>query len=367
MDEEVLDTGPGLPRWLPWVGGAVATVLAVALLLVTLSHHDSGNDSGNPAASRSATSTASVPPVGAPVNGIGEDVPLAGPGPALDVAMVGDTAWILQDGTISVVNPHGGVLASVKITNAEFARRSGVAQLVVDASGSTLWIYFPHLANSSVLRLDARTLDLQAVIPPGPAYDSAAALDGTLYLSSHHRLLRVRPGQRMPVAVSGIPPLTGALVADPLRARLLVFEPERTGAQLVAIGSSGAVSTTALRQPVVKATIAVTGSGRIWLGGFGASGAILERLDPGTLQVSGFSSVVDAVGPGAVVVAAGRSDLLVTSGGGAQLLWCVHDVDGTSGGSWNVNPEFAALTPAGALVIDGGQVRALALPADCAG
>jgi hypothetical protein len=88
-----------------------------------------------------------------------------------------------------------------------------------------------------------------------------------------------------------------------------------------------------VRLTTANPTVAVV-KGQIWVAGFRRSHASVQRLDPRTLRVAGSSEVVANLGPGAVIVGAGRSSLLVRSGTDPDPLWCLDADRGTVRQRW---------------------------------
>jgi hypothetical protein len=121
------------------------------------------------------------------------------------------------------------------------------------------------------------------------------------------------------------------VLSDPARDRLLYLD--YGYAAYLATWSPRTGRSSAVRLTTANPTVAVV-KGQIWVAGFRRSHASVQRLDPRTLRVAGSSEVVANLGPGAVIVGAGRSSLLVRSGTDPDPLWCLDADRGTVRQRW---------------------------------
>jgi hypothetical protein len=284
-----------------------------------------------------------------------------GGGEVLDLAVVGDEAWLLQ-----------GELLSTFTTDADYLSRalaplpeSGEAppRLFVDTSAHRVWVVASTLRDATARAFDSETLaPVGTVYRHGPIF-SAAALDGMLYFSADSGVFRFTPGDELVLVAAG---RDGELVADPSRSRVLLVRPGDP-AQLASIPASGRVRNVALPTSLATGTLAVTGSGEIWIGGYAEEGAVLERLDPTTFQALTRSPIAFEAGSGVQIVASGTDDLLVETGEVPLELACMDGSDGRAVQTWPILTQVAALTRQTGYALLSADVVPLELHGGCTG
>jgi hypothetical protein len=361
-DEEVLPGGPGLPRWVVWLAGTVTLVLLVGVAVkLSASEHPA---KPRPTGASSSPPAVSSRPAGPEANGVATGVPLMLPDPSqpLDVTVIGNEAWLLQPGRLSTFTTD----ADYTTRRIAVIRAGDQARLFVDSAMHRVWVVVLDSTNSTIEAFDSSTLAPLQTSRWGPAITSAAPLTGALYLATGSGVFRLAPGARVPTELPGTTGPSGELAADPGRGRVLLVRPT-TRAAVFAITAAGARYLRYLPIDLASGSLAVTGSGEIWLGGFGATGAVLVRLDPRTLAPAGSSPLAAGFGPGAEIVAAGTDDLLVGSGDGSARLQCLSGADGRRLQSWPLAPRTATSTHRSAYVIVGGGVVPLELHGACTG
>src|SRR4051812_30648380 len=149
-DEEVLSEGPGLPPWLPRLAAAVVVAVVLGLLVDEVS--TSGNRSP-PASAAEISAPAPAhdrPAIGpAPVVATGPPLSLPQPLEPLDVAVVGDQAWLLQGGRLSTFTTDASYV-SREVRHIDFGWRAGQPRLLVDSARHRVWVVVLGAAGSTV-------------------------------------------------------------------------------------------------------------------------------------------------------------------------------------------------------------------------
>jgi outer membrane protein assembly factor BamB len=351
--DDVIELGPRrAPRW---VMGAVCALVLVGIVGAVTARHASTR-----VASSAATALSpSLPPVTLPAvdSELGDVLPLDSK-PVLDVAVSLNRTWILQSGQL--VGVPGYHRAGVR--GVDFTDVMGAVRLVLDPQADRMWLVVLQTPHGAVVEFDLALHRLRTTWS-GAAISAAAALDGHLYLATAEGIADVAPGAREPVALPAIAGDVTDLAADRTRSRIVGLAlGGLQGARVLQFtpGSRPILARRAL--PFAKGELAVTGDGAIWAGGYGATGAVLVRLDPASLQVTAYSEVATELGPGAQLVAAGDGAVWVRSGAGGNALYCI---DGRTGGSqqvWSSAPGAVASAAGVAYLATGAA--AVHLPLD---
>jgi hypothetical protein len=166
---------------------------------------------------------------------------------------------------------------------------------------------------------------------------AATVLDGVVYVSTSSGISAIGPAGRlrqMPIPSRAFHRYGafGDVKADPTRHQLLYLTysysayleswSPRTGRSRV------------VRLDVANPTLAVV-AGRIWLAGFRRSAGVLEQLDGSTLKPVSASPLAPELGPGAVIVDAAASSILVRSGTDPSPLWCLDARTGQVRERWS--------------------------------
>jgi glutamine cyclotransferase len=234
---------------------------------------------------------------------------------------------------------------------------------------------------------DADTLAPLGVYTTGTDLFEVAEVDGYVYLTSGHGLLRASvaalPGQPTathpggaPLAASKVADVEGGtygIAADPARHRVLVgvmpigSAPTNgfAGVRVVAIDArTGKVLAQSPQTSVGKESIAVVGD-QVWVGGYGDTDkSRLLHLNAATLKVVGTSPVGDSVGPGAILWP-GEKVLWVRNGGDTTLS-CVDPKTGAVLEQWLAVQGPVVSTTGHAFGIQAG-LQPLVLNGACAG
>jgi hypothetical protein len=356
---EVLDSGSrrSPPGWLVPLGlVAVAAAAAVVLL------HQGSSAPGKPAAESPLPSASAQLPLGLTLaDGLGDPLDATAGRPALDVAIAGESTWVLQSQRIvGVVATGASTVGSVPGRPLDEEFNDAAARLVLDVPTGRLWVVVEGDARGRAIEYDATTLSLTREVDSLGLIQAAAALDGHLYLTSGDRLIDIAPGRR-PVTLARVSGQLGSIVADPARGRLLVSDigmPTRVWAVRPGARPGQALSPP-VRISVTKATLAVS-SGAIWLAGYDTGSGELTRLDPRTLRPVRRSPMDRALAPGAVAVGGGVAVIWVRPGtNDARELDCVDAAGGELLQSWQVQGPVASVgatalvaTPAGAVPLE---------------
>ncbi len=360
--EELLDAGGRrpLPRLVILAGVAI-----VALAVFTITRNNAASHNQLAAPTASPTLFPSLPVHASPV-GLGADSavePAINAGPTLDVAIAGETSWVLQPrGLVTIVRHR--TQQTVRIPGRPLGI-ANTAKLVLDVPAGVLWVVSEGSSRGRVLEYDVVRLRLMREWDSIPVISGAAALDGRLYLTSGGRLLDLGSDPALGV-VRNVSTILGGVVADPARHRLLMF----------AYGPNTQVwpiLLTARGRPVVgrpavvalsKPTMGVA-EGSVWIAGYVGDRWVLSRLDPRTLQPTTESSLdpvfathgVDIVADGVVVIWV-RDQV-------DEQLRCIDAVTGEQLQAWMINGAVAS-GGARALVATTGGAVPLALSA-CSG
>lgn len=356
-EDEFLTTS-GMPNWVRWAAGVAAIALVVVLLMVKAGAHSGGSPTSP------SPSTSTEPAVAAPVVSTAvHDVALPYSVAHVDqvVADAGVT-WVLKGRSLL---RHGG--GSAQWQSVPVAAPGGTPTLTLEREEHQLWVFAIGATQTRLQAFDARTLHPLVSVEWPHQVLAAAALRRGLYVTGPAGLFRVNT-DGLATRIS-LPPANRILdiVADPTRDRLLTLVGAKAGFVVMELGDIARTVSAPAPSDLIKGRLGVTASGAIWLAGYGRSGAILDRLDPGSLRAVTVSPLVGQLGPGASVLASGDHSLLVESGGGGPEMWCVDDQAGAPAELWNIGPEMAAVSSGlGYAVIDLGLVR-LELAGRCTG
>jgi hypothetical protein len=360
--DEVLDAGARrpLPRWV-----ALAAVAILALAVITVIRNNSAAHKQLAAPSPSPTLFPSFPVLHRSPVGLDVDSAVGAPihgGRTLDVAVTGETSWLLQPrALVAIVRNHPP--HAVRIPGPSLAA-GNIAKLVVDIPGGVLWVVEEGTAHGRLLEYDVVRLRLIHEWHSVAVVGGAAALDGHLYLTCGDQLFEIKSGPR-PVSIASVSRTLGGVVADPARHRVLMYGTgSNTQVWPIVLTTQGR---SVVGQPSVvalaKATMGVA-QGSVWIGGFATGRPVLTRLNPRTLQPSTESPVDSVLKPGAVIVASGVVVIWVRDSGGAQLR-CIDAVTGSQLQAWMISGAVASGGAHGLVATAAGAVP-LALSA-CSG
>lgn len=352
-DEDELELGSRV-AWRWWLVAAGVLVSAVVALVVV--DRTTGSDEAVRTTAPATEQPASpLGPALGDVPGLGAALELTSD-PVNDVAAAsGHRVWVLQSGHLSLIGAGAGVSALLPVGRDEI----GTARLVLDLAADRLWVVVEDRSPAHIVEFEALRLERLWDTYWDREIQSAAALDGRLYLATGSGIAVVAPGAQRPQLIGGPRLQAPALAVDPARDRLLIASSGsptwlftlRRGVTLHRIAQLG----------YVKVSLAVTGSGAIWAAGFRRHGAALQRLDPATLRPLVSARLADQLGPGAQVVAAGARSVWVRSGvGGDPRLWCLDAGGGRTLQMWTVGGNVAS-TAANAVIAAGGQARTMRL------
>jgi hypothetical protein len=368
-DQDELLTSAGMPRWVRWLVAVGAVGLLVTLGVVKATTHapTASTSPGPTMATPTPGAASSAPvfrPVSVPVAGA-RRIPLPADAPPTDVLSDSGTTWVLQGRMLSTRTAAGG-WRSVLIGAGPPA--PGQTALVLDRTEPRLWVVDIGTPHSTVRAFDARTLHPAGAFSWPHQILSTAALRGALYDADYHDVTRLEAdGSATPISLPRGQQVVD-IVADPVRVRTLLLIATKSPGMLVSeLGANGPVTTVAAPYTLGKGFLGVTGSGQVWVAGFGSSGAVLARLDPATLQTAAVSPLTNQLGPGALLLAAGSRSLLIGRGDGGSGLWCVDDLAGAPVQRWAMQPVQATSSSGLAYVIANGQLVRLRISGRCIG
>jgi len=258
--DELLDSGPRLPRWVVVAGvGGLAAALLVAVVVKT-GHHSA----------RSAPSPRPLtPPLAEPANLAGLSV--------RDLAIdPGGVLYVLTNWPTQLVAIRNGAIGG-QADAAATGRR-----VVANRTSDLVWVIAPGKLGTEVYTYAGSTMARLGTFHVPARVAAAAPLDNQLWMATDHGVYR---GPRGPSAIR-LPGYVGdvrEIAADPLRFRLLAVS-HTYG--LLTVDARGVHPVAGRPGPVRPESIAVTGDS-IWLVGFGRPfGTRLGRLDPRTLRVT---------------------------------------------------------------------------------
>jgi hypothetical protein len=345
-DEEL--SGGARRALVRWVGGFAVGVVALGALFVATTNKD-------PTPVPTPLTTTSPPRVVNPVNGIGlAHVPLgrASDEPVLDIAILGNTTWVLQADGLYVARP--GRTARIELPAA-----LQDAHLITDAPSRLVWLVAKGVAQA----FDARTgrIDFGARVP---TFTAAAAMQRRLFLAVGLDLIELGPGAAPRRIRSTRAPIT-LLVADPARGRLIASY-QSGPSQLQPIVPRASGSARLGRQVTIRSVEAtiVDAAGAIWLAGFSTGDGVLMRLDARTLRPVLRPPFNAMFGSGAQLVGAGASSIWVRGSDTGNQLFCLDAATGRLMQSWLLGGSVASTghravlgSTFGPLVLDLGRCR----------
>lgn len=263
--DELLDSGPRLPRWALVTG---AGVLAAALLTAVLVKTTGGHHSARPAPP--STTNRLVPPPAEPAD--------------LSGLSVRDLA-IDPGGVLYVLTNWPAQLVAIDRSGAISGQASAPAagrRVVANRTSDLVWVLAPQGAGTDVYTYAGSTMTPIGQFHVPARVAAAAPLDNQLWMATDHGVYR---GPRGMSAVR-LPGYTGdvrQIAADPLRFRLLAVS---HAYGLLTVDTHGVHPVAGPPSPLRPQSIAVTTDG-IWLVGYGHPfGTRLGRLDPRTLRVT---------------------------------------------------------------------------------
>lgn len=339
-DDEVL-SGGGLPRWVAVL--AVLAVLAAASGYLVMHAGSTRHKAVHPARPHTRTGP-------------------FGTAEALDVVAGRNGTWVLSGRTLATVSARR-VTRSVSLAGLS-APVGSRPRLAVDRQAKRVWVIVADATPSLLLEFDARTLQRLRSLTWTAPVAGAVAYRGHLYLSSGLGVADLAPGSARPQIIPGLTGAVGPIALDPSRHRLIAMDlGYPTDIWAFRPGHRPVEAATPL--PFGKGSIAVA-DGRIWVGGFGSHGAVLERLDPSTLRPVAQAPAAP-FGRGAVIVAGGAGVVWVLPGERAGPLTCVGATTGQTEQRWDLPAvNSVASDHSGALVATRSGALGLIL-SGCAG
>jgi len=334
--EEILPGG-GLPHWVQVLGAVLVGAVVAALVATQLF-----GSSTPGAAPTSQTRTPTAAPTDKPDT--------FGAAEALDVVIDGRTQWLLAGQALARVSASG-VVRSIRLGYLHLPVTS-LPRLALDRDTQQIWLVIENAAPSRMIQINTRTMQVLRTVTWAQVVYGAVAQDGSLYLANDFGVARLGPGGRRPWVIAGLRGAVGPIALDQARHRIIAVDASIPLA-VWSYRPGERPRESRRRLAVGKATLAVA-DGRIWLGGFGAHGAVLFRLDPRTLlPVAG--GAVPTFGPGAVVLAGGTGVIWVRSGGGSDLLGCVDAATARVEQRWHVAGADALASTRGTAVVATSQ------------
>ncbi|MFN2518471.1 MAG: hypothetical protein ABR604_05405 [Jatrophihabitantaceae bacterium] len=350
-DDDIVEFGRRrVPRSVTTLAGlAVASVIVASLA----AQRDRPTSSAHrkPAPSITASRPAQLPPV----PGLGRPLPLP-TSPVVDAVVSPGRLYTLQFSQLTLLMAGGP--QQVSPDGLDFARIGGAVRLVLDVAANRLWIVVVNTPDGGILEFEASTLRRLRHASWAQPIAAATTLHGVLYFSTPSGVAAFPPGAKQPAIVPALRGQTGVIVADPRRSRLLVLDYAMRSRVRAYVPGSG-LSDTVGEMSFGKGTVVVTGDGEIWAGGFGNRRAVLTRLDPTSLRPAGASPLASRLGPGAVVVAAGQSDIFVRNGSSGTQLFCVNGESGSTNQQWSDLPGRVTSRKGESYVVSGTALRPL--------
>jgi hypothetical protein len=327
-DDDLVELGrPRRPSRLLWPIAVLAAGGLVAGFVLT--HSADRKSAAHPRALHVAVVPRVTPAPPVPVVRLGTPFALE-PRPVLDVAVEADSTWVLRAGYLDGFMQTGDDVR-VRVPRIRFGDPKLRIRLVVDEPH--LWVVAggEQLGQVEEFAYNLHSLRFLRSVVVAHGIAGAAALHGHLYLATGSGLTELPPaGRPRQIALPGLHGGANVVAADPMHWRLIVIDFGLPTHVWSYPPGGRAVGGGAL--PLGKGTLAVTGRGQIWIGGYGSTGAVLVRLDPRTLRPTRSSELVHELGPGADIV--GSGDRVFWIGGGPMSLYCVAGTDGGVGEVW---------------------------------
>lgn len=286
-------------------------LLALAVVLVIV-----GTKFGGTASDRQAlpTATPSLVPTESP------QPPAYDKSRALAVVLGGDSQWSVVGERLIRSSP-GHRARSVPLGSLHL-KADDEPTLALDLPHDMVWLVVANSVPTRVVVYNSRTLHRIAGARWAQSVYGAAAVNGYLYLANDLGIAEMSPQTMRPRVVSGLRGALGPVAADAVHHQLIaldVFNPMA----VYSYRHGELPRESEMRLPISHGSVAVA-DGRIWVGGFGAVGAELYRIDPHTLEpiAGGRAPLFD---PGAVVAAGGRDVVWVRNGAVVpDLLLCLN-------------------------------------------
>jgi hypothetical protein len=270
--------------------------------------------------------------------------------PAQAVVVSGHETWVLQKQRLTVLDGLSTLRTPPVTVDLDTSDPDSQPMLLLtDTSSGRLWIVNTG-GTGEVVALDAFTLDREwgaSTVGIG----GAAVLDGRLYVISSGALIEftnTRPRERAELPAGEF----YGIATDPTHDRLLLVN-AGFPTQLWSYRPGGKLTPVATL-PFTKASLAVV-AGRVWIGGYGNGGAVLERLDHTRAHPS---PLADELGPGARIVAAGQHVVWVRDGDAdSGGLWCVDAATGRAAQQWDVDGQAASVDGTAVVANSSGLLR----------
>jgi hypothetical protein len=341
-----------LPRW-QRVGGFLAVLGVLAVLVVIKLAGTSGGSHGTAAPSPTPTQTFGFP----------TQSPVFPAAQALDVVVDGANEWVLSGHALTVMR-DGEAVYTRSLTFLDL-RSSSTPLLALDPLRGVIWLVVANAAPTRMIEFDSRTLrPVVSITWPQLVY-GAAAVNGYLYLANDLGVAEVSPYTLRPRFVPGLRGALGPIAADPTHHQLVVVDTFNPLA-VYSYRHGHRPLESARRLPMREGSLAVA-DGQIWVGGYGARGALLYRLDPRTL-LPVYGGRAPEFDPGAVLMAGGRDVVWVRSGDPqSDLFVCVDAATGRIEQRFHLSGVHRVASTAGAGVVATDQgVLPLAM-GECAG
>jgi hypothetical protein len=281
----------------------------------------------------------------------------------LDVVVEGNNEWELTGSALSLL--HGGEVVATRSLTDVHLPGSSTPLLALDSERDVIWVVVANAVPTRMIEYDTRTLRPLVKVDWAQLVYGAAAVNGYLYLANDLGVAEVSPYTLHPRFVAGLRGALGPIAADPVNHQLIAVDVSNP-MEVYSYRHGRSPYEAALRLPMGKGTVAVA-DGHIWVGGYGARGAMLYRLDPHSLRPVYGGRAVE-FDPGAVLMAAGSDVVWVRTGDpSSDLFACVDAATGRIEQRFHLSGVQRVASTAGAGVVATDQGVLPLTMGDCTG
>lgn len=339
--DELLESGPRLPRWSVLAG---ALVLAAALLTAVLVKTAGGHHAATP------TRTVSNPaPTSSPPEELGTDA-------VHDIAVDGN------GGVLLLTDPPSELIALAGDGSIRHrAPAPATAGLLIAAPDvDRAWVVAPGAGSSEVFAYARSTVRNLAGYRVPATVAAAAAFDGTLWLATDKGVYVLGPPPTV-VRLGGFAGAVQTIAADPARRRLLAVSARY---ELLTVDARGA-HVVRRAHNILPESIVVTRDA-IWAVGFGQVGGSRQgRVDPRSLAITPVGSTDPQAPQGANAWAGEHVFWIKYAYSGAMVC---HDArTGEVVAAFTDTSDPVASVTGTAYALSGGQLTRLRTTAACPG
>jgi hypothetical protein len=261
--------------------------------------------------------------------------------------------WEVQGATLYVDTPAGPghFVRAIDLPSA-FRAPASAPDVSLDPVTGDAWVVLTHSRPSLMIHVSLNLARIVRQARWATPVSYAAAYAGHLYLSTRQGIADLAPHAAQPRPVPGLVGATGPLVADPSRHRVIAVSPG-SDSTLWTFSPHTAPSNRRVRIPHEDVTMTVVTAG-IWILGRVGRHAVLERLQPTTLQPTTRRRLPADISERAMLLPGSARALWVYEPADPARLVCADARSGAELQTWHVSDanSVAALHGSATIALD---------------